>query len=1068
VILFAAEPPPGPEPARVARAPSNPRSTGTPFIRAWNAEDYNAAPVNYDVVQHPGNGLLYAANNYGVLEFDGATWRLLAMPNGGVARTLAVDARGRVWSGGSDEIAVLAPDARGRLQARSMLERLPEAQRSFGALLFAAAAPNGVYFAATNRLVFFPLEGPARAWAPPKPMASLTWIGDALHLTTTEGAWLVLQGDTFAAVLPPAAREGTASAPPGPFLAARPASGGGWRLLTPRGPVHWAGGSAPPVALGAEASTFFQDEPAQSAVFLADGRMAFGRVLGGVTVFDPAGRFVQRIDRTHGLPSNRVEQLCEDAEGGLWLAQRAGLARVQLDSPFAKHGLAQGVEGRPRALHRHDGRLYIAHNEGASWRDDATGEFHAVGGLAIGLTRFLSIGSRLLGTSNAIYDVTPQWALPIVRRGITPLVPLTGTQPDRPWLLGGGAAQAWLFTPEGASWKTAGALTHLPADVASLVPTPDGFVWGASSDGRIWRIDFRTGPRLDAPVALYGPEQGVPRVRPRDAELFLLGADVLATSSAWILRYDRTADRFRPETRIAGVAADATVTRAHMDSRGTLWLQLDAPDGRLVRIQPVGAERWSAEPLPMPAVAGLVANRIFHDEIADTLWVASQGALVSIDLTWRASRPRPARPVHIRRIETAARELVFGGASDRPLDAQVSTLSPERNALRFTFASPRFEGDFLGRAQTQYRTRLEGLEPAWTPWSEDTVRELSNLPFRRLTFRVEARGPDGRAGTAAAWTFAIAPPWWLARWAFGGYAVLGLLSLAGIVRWRTRALRDRAAALETVVATRTDELRRTGDQLRENNAELARLHAIERDEKLDARLAEEKARLEVLRYQLNPHFLYNTLASICGTARTNPEATRSMAQRLADFCRLTLTRADETETVREEVRMLQSYLDIEKTRWRDSLQIEINVVPDALEQRLPSFLLLPLIENAIKHGGRTTRGTLRIRLTISAGAPDGRTAGEPAASGVSPVAPAAANRAALEIEVANTGLWDTVTPNPDSTGIGLENMRRRLRRYYPDTHELAIEAKEGWVSVKLKISNCRFPIEEPDSSAGVE
>lgn len=1008
-------------------SPLNPRYTGAPFVRTWTAEDYNAAPVNYDVLQHPRTGFLYAANNYGVLEFDGATWRVIEMPNAAPARTLAVDAHGRVWVGGSDEIAVLVPDARGTLVAVSMLERLPERERATGLVTLAAAGRDAVYFGTAKRIYRFTPDGPARAWSLPRPIESLTVLGDVVYCGTADGGGFALEGDAFTPVNRASAESSTGAALRARILAARSAASGGYELLTAKGPMRWAGPGSRLVPVSAEAVAYFAAEPAGSAVFLADGRAAFGHVLGGVAVFDRAGKLVQRIERAHGLLGNRVEKLCEDAEGGLWIAQRAGLARVQLDSPFARHTIAQGVDGRPRALHRHEGRLYVAHNEGAAWRDDATGQFHAIGGLTIGLTRFFSVGSRLLATTNALYEVTPEAATPLVRQAFTPLLPLEVAGDSRPWLLGGGATGVSLLAPERNTWRVTGTLSGLHTDVASLLRGLDGFVWGVSDDGRISRIDFRQGPSLDAPVALYGPEQGVPRMRHRDAELLLFGTDVIATSSLWILRYDRASDRFVPETRIAGLPAGVGVTRAHTDGAGTLWLQLSTPSVTLFRIRPDGPPPWHAKPLPLPAVAGLVVNRMYHDEMARTLWVASQGALVSIDLTWAASRTPPAPAVHVRRVETAGRELIFGGATNeapptRSGGSRVRVLPPAQDALRFTFAAPAFVGDFLGHAQTLYRTRLDGLETAWTDWSPDTVREFSNLPFRTLTFRVEARGPDGRSGPAETWTFAIAPPWWLTGWAMGGYALLGLSGVAGLVRWRTQRLRRRADELTAIVATRTEELRRS-------NEELSRLHAIERDEKLAARLDEEKARLELLRYQLNPHFLYNTLASICGTARTNPDATRTMAQRLADFCRLTLTRPDEMDTVHEEVRMMRSYLDIEQARWRDQLQVAIEVGGNARERRLPTFLLLPLVENAIKHGGRTTRGTLRLRVSIQA-----------------------AGETGLAIEVANTGVWDPARVHPDSTGIGLENLRRRLRRYYPATHEFSIGAKAEWVVAQLTIA----------------
>ena len=68
--------------SRAAESPPNPRLTGAPFVRTWAPEDYGAAPVNYDLLQDPASGFIYVANDYGVLEFDGATWRLIELPNG--------------------------------------------------------------------------------------------------------------------------------------------------------------------------------------------------------------------------------------------------------------------------------------------------------------------------------------------------------------------------------------------------------------------------------------------------------------------------------------------------------------------------------------------------------------------------------------------------------------------------------------------------------------------------------------------------------------------------------------------------------------------------------------------------------------------------------------------------------------------------------------------------------------------------------------------------------------------------------------------------------------------------
>lgn len=648
------------EPARAL----NPRFTGSPFVRTWTAEDYDAAPVNYDVLQHPRSGFIYAGNNFGVLEFDGATWQLIEMPNAGYGRLLAVDARGQLWVAGNDEVAVLGADAHGVLHATSVLDRLPATERSFGAPLYVASSPDGVYFGTLTKIFFFGHDGRTRVWTPPERVYGLTWLGGALYFAMGETGLFRLEADKIVNVITARAGEVDRTGRSSRFriFAAQAAAGGGWRLLTPRGPMHWAGAGAPLVPISDEATEYFRTEAAESAVFLGDGRCAFGTVLSGVSIFDRAGHFLQRIDRVQGLLGNRVEQLCEDAEGGLWIAQRAGLARVQLDSPFAKHGLPQGLEGNPRALVRHEGRLYLAHNEGAAWRDDATGQFNPVGGLPAGINRFASLGHTLLGTGSSLYEITPAGAsAPLVRRVMSPLVPVksAGQAGATPWLLGGGTAAVLAFSPAPPTWKLEGPLVHLPAGATSLLPTPEGFVWGASNDGRIWRIDVRDGVKLDAPVSAYGPAQGVPTVRRRDAvALFRLGDDVLVTSAAWLLRYDRAHDRFAPETRIAGLPDGAGAAMVETDAQGSLWLQLGPPTRQLLQVVADGSDHWRANPLPSAALAELVPNTIYHDEIAHTMWVATQGPLVSVDLDWRPARAPAPLPVLVRRVATNTGEIL--------------------------------------------------------------------------------------------------------------------------------------------------------------------------------------------------------------------------------------------------------------------------------------------------------------------------------------------------------------------------------------------------------------------------
>lgn len=209
-----------------------------------------------------------------------------------------------------------------------------------------------------------------------------------------------------------------------------------------------------------------------------------------------------------------------------------------------------------------------------------------------------------------------------------------------------------------------------------------------------------------------------------------------------------------------------------------------------------------------------------------------------------------------------------------------------------------------------------------------------------------------------------------------------------------------------------------------------RLARLQQDN-IAARLSEEKARLELLRYQLNPHFLFNALNSIYGLVYPHSRTAGDVIRRLADFCRSSFAHDGDTpRTLGEELAMLRSYLEIEQVRWRERLIIEYNLDPAFEAVMLPPFLLLPLAENAIKHGGATSPGVLTLRVTTRSSGDD-----------------------SFEIVVTNTGRWQA----PDeprtvaSNGVGLENLRTRLARSLAGKHKLEISSCDGWVTVILRL-----------------
>jgi len=1001
-------------------------------MRVWQAEDYDASPVNWSVVTHP-DGFVYVGNNMGVLEFDGARWRTLPLPHEGRGEALAIDDKGRIWAAGRDEIALFEPDARGTLRARDLAPLVPAASLPTGTIVQVLATGSGVYLRCPNELIRYRESGSTFAvdvWNSPERIAGLFTVGEKVYISVGTRLETVEDG-TFKPV-------DAKLSPEVPKLAygelrpwsVRTLADGSQVMLSTDGPLRWNGPGTPIRPYSAEASAIFKDESAQAGVFLSDGRMAFAMTRTGLLILNAAGQVEQQLDRAHGLPHNRIGALATDVEGGLWVALHYGLARLQLDSPFALHGAAQGVEEGSRDFAQQWGRLYVTNGEGLSYRNPAEGRFYPVSGLRVGANQLLSWGNRLFVSCGGLAEVSQDNQTRQLANGI--LFGLTASRTEPGVLYGASVTGLRVFRVPGEGGEkrrdaaSTGVLKNVRLDLWNSLDTGDGFLWVMAPVGEIWRVDFRKGIRLDAPAERFGPDRGVPIVKRSELlRLVLLGGELCVSCADWLVRFDPAAGRFVPETRFEGFGArrGAAVVEPIDPAGRQFWLWPGAGFPEFSRVTFEGETGWNLQKVPAGPLEYLVVNNLFEEASTRTLWIAGQGALVSMDLDWKERGPLPPLQVHVRRVKTAGGEVLFGGDVGRDIDPSLTLYSARETSLRFEFAASTHNADFSGRVRTLYRTKLDGFDDDWTHWSGESVRDFTGLPYRDLNFRVQAKDMWGRESPEDTFEFSIAPPWWLSNWAVAGYTMLAGGFLFVVIGLRTKTLRRRADQLESVVNERTSELGA-------RNQELARLHQLELGAKTAARLAEEKTRLELLRYQLNPHFLYNALGSIRSLVHSRPDEADEMTTQLADFCRMTLTRNDDAGgTLNDEMKMIGSYLEMEKTRWRARLRTQLDVEPAALTWQLPPFLLLPLVENAIKYGTRTSNEVVEVRVS------------------------ARSTETELIIEVANTGSWVETgrSTAPESTGIGLDNLRQRLQRYFPGAHDFGVTTDGGWVRVTLRL-----------------
>jgi two-component system LytT family sensor kinase len=181
------------------------------------------------------------------------------------------------------------------------------------------------------------------------------------------------------------------------------------------------------------------------------------------------------------------------------------------------------------------------------------------------------------------------------------------------------------------------------------------------------------------------------------------------------------------------------------------------------------------------------------------------------------------------------------------------------------------------------------------------------------------------------------------------------------------------------------------------------------------------ARIESLANQINPHFLFNTLASISSLIRTQPETARTLITKLSGLLRRLMRSTDHFVTLREELASVDEYLDIEVIRFGPQLTVVKQVTPDTLDVIVPSMILQPLVENSIKHGLASKVGGGRI--TIKAMARAGHTL--------------------IEVHDDGLGMSEERLDQALGGGIGLSNVNERLRTIYGAGYHLKLTSVPG-------------------------
>lgn len=732
------------------------KSIGLPEIRNFRKSEYGGATQNWGADQDR-YGNLYFANNNGLLQYDGSSWTLYPLPERPAVRSLKVGKDGRIYVGGYNEFGYFLADTNGKLRYHSLSQRFNRDARELIDFIWKIhIVDTEVVFQGFTCIYSYKGDRLRLVEAPERFQFSFLVEGQLYVQDMRNGLMLYRNGRL--SVVPGTTGLNTTEVW-GIFQV-----GSDKLVITTidKGLYIYQKGEMRP--WDSEANTFMQRNSCLGGAAIGDRFIALNSVSDGVIVIDYDGHIIQHINRKKGLQNNTILSSFVDADDNLWLGLDNGIAFVNENSPFTFLGFSYELSS-VYATVIYDSRLYVATNRGVYVHDWSVpfrqDTFELVAGTTGQAWSLTVIDGELLCGHN-------RGALVLKGNRVVRVIDSKGywcfrKVPSRPTLMLGSSYNGFgLFERTTSGWRLRNQLSGFDKSTGTF-EMDDRYTW-FRKDGQLFQMQLSDDLTRFKSVKVYKSlsprDKGIAGVQSIDGKIYFQVNNHFYT-------YSRQQDAFLPEQYYTGIFAKIPAARSIFeDAEGNLWYIHGESIGAFMR---TGAG-YAHVSEPFSNLKGdLVANfENVYTAGAGDIFIGLTEGLVHYDP--RLQRNFDRRPIAYVRSFSFGDELrIFGNGAKQSGEYD---LSYDQNNVRFTFSSPAYEG----RENVMFSYKLEGFDRKWSPWSQGSTKEYTNLHEGDYRMTVKVRNSFGIVSDAASISFHVSPPWYRHPLAYVVYVILAILA----------------------------------------------------------------------------------------------------------------------------------------------------------------------------------------------------------------------------------------------------------------------------------------------------
>lgn len=732
---------------------------GIPNIVNYSKQQYNAGSQSWGIVQDK-NGILYFANNDGLLSFDGVFWRTYKLPNKTIARSVAVSEDQKIYTGGQGEIGYFSPGTNGELVYTSLNKLIPEKDNDFADVWNICFYKGRVFFRANKKIL---------EYTGTKVLVhnSVNWgylgavNGELLANEIAKGLVRYVNGEWQQVI-----RNGKLPADNFLLRTVLPLAKDSTLLVSLMHGLYVLHGdtvtpfSTPDIKEIAAKNI-------SSACIISSDRIALATNLGGCIIINKKGKFIQRFTKNEGIQNNNVLSVMMDKHRNLWLGLDNGIDLVTYSNAIRNifPDLQNRNAGYTSAVFENE--LYLGVSTGVyrikldpSFSDISytIGAFDFVLNSEGQVWNLSAVNKQLMmGHNKGAYIIKGNKAVPLdTRTGFWGFQPLYNTGTSQ--IIVGGTYNGISFIND-ANGSLSQPVVNSQVEAARFVAIGKDVIWIAHPYKGLYKINFT--------------ENGIgTAARYNDRKKFLSGNHnkvyklkdkIVLTTDNGIFEYSEQEKDFVRSEWLQQLVGTTPISYIKEDAAGNIWFCRDK------KVYIVDRTNKQARTISFPELDGRIMAGGFENirviDSSNVLIAAEKGFFhLNYALYKKNQLPIQAR---IRKVQLSGMEngLIYGGY--QPATA-VPSIKYKNNALHFECASTLFGQEL----NTEYSYFLDGFDKDWSAWSKKTERDYTNLPAGNYTFKVKSRNNPDNQSQVTGFAFKILPPWYQTWWAYTIYVLL--------------------------------------------------------------------------------------------------------------------------------------------------------------------------------------------------------------------------------------------------------------------------------------------------------